>query len=141
MEDFLIVFHAGLVVGIDACQGAFVGDGEEEEIHEGSHVEGGDFPDADAAAHAPFAGQGFFVGLAGGFQHVVHGDHAFFVTLFTGDRKGTAAFFDGNELNQFIFGSLLMFLGEGMHVRGAYGSYGNAAVVDFSALNVIFLSQ
>ena len=40
VEDFLIIFHPRLVVGVNACQGPFVGDGEEEEIHEGADVKG-----------------------------------------------------------------------------------------------------
>ena len=141
VKDFLIVFHAGLVEGVDVCQGTFVGDGEEEEIHEGSQVEGGDFPDSDGTAHAAFSGQGLFVGLPGGFQHEVHGHVPRFSRFLTGHGKAAPAFFHGNELYQFVFGSLLVFLGEGVHIRGAYGGDGNAAVVDHMACHVVFLSQ
>ena len=141
MKDFLIVFHAGLVEGVDVCQGTFVGDGEEKEIHEGSQVEGGDFPDFDGAAHAAFSGQGLFVGLPGGFQHEVHGHVPRFSRFLAGHGKAAPAFFHGNELYQFVFGSLLVFLGEGVHIRGAYGGDGNAAVVDHMACHVVFLSQ
>lgn len=40
VQDFFVILHAGLVIGVDASYGSFVGDGEEEEIHESADMEG-----------------------------------------------------------------------------------------------------
>ena len=128
VKDLLIVLHPRLIESIDAGEISFVGDSQEEEVHEGSQMEGTAFPDGNMAAHASFGGQGFFVGAEGGLQHEGHGDSAGDIFFFAFHGDVSCFFIHGNELDQFVSGSLLVFLGEGVHIRGSHGSHGDSSV-------------
>ena len=87
MQYLLIVLHAGLVESVYISQSAFVGDGEEEEIHERTHMVGREFLHGDVAAHALFGGQGFFIRLSGSGEHTAHGDRTTHTFLITDDLE------------------------------------------------------
>lgn len=93
------------------------------------------------AAHAFFGGQGFFIRPPGSGEHTAHGDKTTDILLIAEDREVCRKMLHGDELHQLVFLSLLVFLGEGMHVRSTYSSHRCPAVIDDISLEIIFLSQ
>lgn len=121
MQYLLIIFNAGLVESIYIGQSPLVGNCEEEEIHERSHVVWCKLLHGDVAAHALFRSQGFLIGPSGSGKHTAHGNRAARIFFVTENSQIGRKVLHGDELYQFIFLSLLVLLSEGMYITATTG--------------------